>query len=512
MITDVAPLTGLTQLKTLYLRRNRITDVVSFAELTQLTRLDLNFNRIVDVAALAELSQLTTLNLGLNKITDVVPLAELTQLETLDLSHNELTDVIPLAELTQLKTLNLRWNNIADVVPLAELTQLITLDLNFNNIVDVVPLAELIQLKTLDLGRNRITDVAPLVGLNLTGTEQDIGLDLRGNLLSYASINIHIPAIQAKGFEVEFDNIAHPVLQKISGDNQEAYAGKVPSAPFVVKVIDEKGKPMQSVSVTFAVNAGDKKITDTTTKTDANGHAQTTLTLGWTPGINTVHVSAAHINSVAIFTATVILPENRIAADVNADAIVDIEDLVLVAATIGMTPPDDILPNTDVNGDGIVNQEDIALVLAALEATFASPASVWTAANLQRWIVKAKQHNISDLTFRQGITVLEQLLATLQPKATVLLANYPNPFNPETWIPYHLATPADASISIHTASGQLVRTLTLGYQPIGIYGSRSRSAYWDGKNENGESVASGIYFYTLTTGDFSATRKMLIRK
>ena len=261
------------------------------------------------------------------------------------------------------------------------------------------------------------------------------------------------------------------MVQKISGDNQEAFAGKVPSSPFVVKVIDEKGKPMQGVSVTFAVNAGDRKFMETTTATNANGHAQTTLILGWIPGINTVHVSVEGINSEVIFTATVILPENRIAADVNADAVVDVEDLVLVAATIGMTPPEGILPNTDVNGDGIVNHEDIALVLAALEATLASPASAWTAANLQRWINKAKQHNISDLTFRQGIAVLEQLLATLQPKATVLLANYPNPFNPETWIPYQLATPADASISIHTASGQLVRTLTLGYQPIGIYGS-----------------------------------------
>ena len=511
-IADVAPLAELTQLTTLNLRWNKIADVAPLAELTQLKTLSLYFNGITDVSPLAELTQLTTLNLALNSITDVSPLAELTQLITLNLGHNKIADVSPLAELTQLKTLDLRWNKIADVSPLAELTQLKTLNLDLNKITDVSPLAELTQLKTLNLGRNRIADVAPLVRLNLTGTEQDIGLDLRENPLSYASINIHISAIQAKGFEVEFDNIAHPVLQKISGDNQEAFAGKVPSSPFVVKVIDEKGKPMRGVSVTFSVNAGDRKFTDTTTTTDANGHARTTLTLGWTPGINTVHVSVEGIHSKAIFTATVILPENRIAADVNADAVVDIEDLVLVAATIGMTPPEGILPNTDVNGDGIVNKEDIALVLAALESAPASPASIWTAANLQRWIDKAKQHNISGPTFRQGIAVLEQLLATLQPKANALLANYPNPFNPETWIPYHLAQPAEVTLQIYAINGALVRTLMLGHQPAGIYEHRSRAAYWDGRNEQSERVASGVYFYTLTVGEFTATRKMLIRK
>ena len=100
----------------------------------------------------------------------------------------------------------------------------------------------------------------------------------------------------------------------------------------------------------------------------------------------------------------------------------------------------------------------------------------------------------------------------LIPKETALLANYPNPFNPETWIPYQLATPTDVSITIYAADGKLVRRLELGHQPVGIYESRSRAAYWDGRNALGEPVASGVYFYTLTAGEFTATRKMLIRK
>ena len=100
----------------------------------------------------------------------------------------------------------------------------------------------------------------------------------------------------------------------------------------------------------------------------------------------------------------------------------------------------------------------------------------------------------------------------LIPNETVLLANYPNPFNPETWIPYQLSKPAEVTITIYAVDGRVVRTLALGHQLAGMYQTRSRAAYWDGKNKFGEPVASGVYFYTLTTSDFSATRKMLIQK
>ena len=98
------------------------------------------------------------------------------------------------------------------------------------------------------------------------------------------------------------------------------------------------------------------------------------------------------------------------------------------------------------------------------------------------------------------------------PETTALLPNYPNPFNPETWIPYQLAKPSEVSLTIYDIHGQVVRTLDFGHQRAGVYRSRGRTAYWDGKNEFGEPVASGIYFYTLKAGDFSETRKMLIRK
>ena len=102
--------------------------------------------------------------------------------------------------------------------------------------------------------------------------------------------------------------------------------------------------------------------------------------------------------------------------------------------------------------------------------------------------------------------------APMAPNTTALLTNYPNPFNPETWIPYQLRDAADVQISIYDPRGVLVRQLSLGHRVAGQYVSRSRAAFWDGRNEVGEPVASGLYFYTLTAGDFSATRKMLIVK
>ena len=203
--------------------------------------------------------------------------------------------------------------------------------------------------------------------------------------------------------------------------------------------------------------------------------------------------------------------------DVNEDGQTNITDLILVLATFEKTPI--VNPRTDVNGDGTVDKQDIIIVARHLgeSTTPAAPISValperLTPETLQQALDLLRTHNDGSLAFQRGIARLEQLLALLIPKETALLANYPNPFNPETWIPYELAEPADVSVRIYSVNGSLVRRLSLGHQAAGMYRSRSRSAYWDGKNELGESVASGVYFYTLTAGDFTATRKMLIRK
>lgn len=205
----------------------------------------------------------------------------------------------------------------------------------------------------------------------------------------------------------------------------------------------------------------------------------------------------------------------QLAADANGDGIVDLQDLVFVASHFGQSG---IANAADVNGDGTVNIADILLVAGALETGNGAPSAYsqsigsLTAGEVEQWLLQAQEVNDERPVFQRGIVLLESLLVVLTPKETVLLPNYPNPFNPETWIPYQLAAAADATIRIYAASGELVRTLVLGYQSAGVYQSRSQAAYWDGKNELGEPVASGIYFYTLSTSKFTATRRLVIRK
>ena len=196
--------------------------------------------------------------------------------------------------------------------------------------------------------------------------------------------------------------------------------------------------------------------------------------------------------------------------DVNGDGVVNITDLIFVAANLGNRGANP----ADVNVDGVVDIVDLALVAAAIgnngnAAPGRSDLRIETIsrATVQSWLNDARQLNLSDPKFLRGVLFLENLLKSLTPKHTALLPNYPNPFNPETWIPYQLASPVDVQIDIYSSDGKLVRHLDLGHQDLGIH-----QVHWNGNNELGEKVASGIYFYTLTAEDYSATRKMLIRK
>ncbi|MDE0687245.1 MAG: T9SS type A sorting domain-containing protein [Candidatus Poribacteria bacterium] len=206
-----------------------------------------------------------------------------------------------------------------------------------------------------------------------------------------------------------------------------------------------------------------------------------------------------------------------VAADVNEDGQVDIDDLILVIRALGQTTP--VNPRVDVNSDGSVDKTDLLIIVDNLDdsAIPAAPArreafAAVSPETLQMWLNLLRASDDGSVVYHKTLAILQGLLAVAHPHETALLSNYPNPFNPETWIPYHLSKDAEVTLRIYALNGQVVRTLVLGYQAAGIYQSRSRAAYWDGRNAFGEPVASGLYFYTLTAGDFTATRKMLIRK
>lgn len=213
--------------------------------------------------------------------------------------------------------------------------------------------------------------------------------------------------------------------------------------------------------------------------------------------------SAGAVSRPRVESAEVV-EEPGITGDINRDGVVNIQDLVLVASWFGLRGEH----AADVNGDGFVNIADLVLVARALGNAAGAPART----DVQQWLIQAQQLDMANPVYHRGILKLQQLLAALTPKATALLPNYPNPFNPETWIPYQLAEAAEVTLRLYTANGTLIRTLALGHQPIGMYHDRHHAAYWDGRNEFGEPVASGVYFYSLTAGNFIATRKMLVRK
>ena len=207
-------------------------------------------------------------------------------------------------------------------------------------------------------------------------------------------------------------------------------------------------------------------------------------------------------------------------ADVNADGIVNIQDLIAIAAAI------------DASGATLPQAVEAALLIAAaevenIEAIGEAPRRFSTSAqafssgvvysNVADALTDVRALGTGDVHLGKWLPLLEELLQVLTemnaiPETTALLPNYPNPFNPETWIPYHLATEANVTLTIYNVQGDVVRQLMLGQQSAGVYESRGRAAYWDGRNTLGEPVASGLYFYTLTAGDFAATRKLLIRK
>ena len=573
-IRDISPIAQLKHLTALHISRNKLRDITPLAQAKSLVKVNLSDNEIRDVTPLSQLADasLTELDLQNNQIRDVSPLAALVYLEELSVGGNPITDTYPLSSLLD-ESPDLKIDIevvrekggptliLSSPQPLTGTTldgSVVTLrlssgvfiygtsyirdDITISGITGVtfdsfdmerVSNTEVSIKLTFDGEINKNTTLTFTVGPGAlqnynrsaltaeipvsTGTEPvvpdaatidatvsispaSVGSPAVGEQLEVSLKITGREAVAGYQATVQFDETA---LRYISGANGDFLpAGAFFVAPKVegnlvklnaASLAGEGNGAGTLATLTFeviAVRASTLTLSDMLL-TDSAGEA-------FVPTVENAEITAAP----------------QLKGDVNGDSIVNIQDLVLVAGRLGQTGTN----SADVNGDDVVNIQDLVLVAGALGTSAAAPSlhpqalEMLTASDVKQWLSVAQQLGITDAMSQRGIQFLEQLLTTLTPKETALLANYPNPFNPETWIPYHLAKAADVTLHIYAVNGTLVRTLTLGHQAAGMYQNRSRAAYWDGKNVLGESVASGVYFYTLTAGDFTATRKMLIRK
>ena len=206
--------------------------------------------------------------------------------------------------------------------------------------------------------------------------------------------------------------------------------------------------------------------------------------------------------------------------DVNGDGSVNIFDLILVAQNFGKQS----LPNprVDVKKDGVVNIFDLILVAQHFgeTANIAAPtmlAKELTFTTQQKRSIQSAIVELKDMLARSDteelvFNLLQAILPERLPEQTQLLPNYPNPFNPETWLPFELSQDSKVSVTIYNVAGTPVRAISMGYLQAGRYVSQSRAIYWDGKTDTSERVASGTYFYTLKTQDYTSTQKMIILK
>ena len=301
-VSNISVLSGLTNLTELQLWDNQITNLSALSGLTNLTKLYLWGNSISDISHLAGLTNLTLLRLGENNISNISTVSRLTNLTYLSVRENAISDISAVSGLTNLTELQIGNNTISDITPVTNLTNLEWLDMPNNSISDISAVQNLTQLVELYFQNNAVSDLSPLVANTGLGTDDELGM--RGNPLSYPSIYTHIPALQARGVYVDFDNLTPTTIVKISGDTQSGNTGTTLAQPFVVEVRDGSSVAFAGVPVTFAVTAGGGTLSATSVTADANGRAESTLTVGNTAGTNTVRVSVQGISQTITFTAT----------------------------------------------------------------------------------------------------------------------------------------------------------------------------------------------------------------
>ena len=535
---------GLTALTTLHLP-NELTSLPSgvFDDLTSLTTLDLTNIRLTSLESgvFDGLTALTTLNLSHVRLTSLPSgvFDDLTSLTTLDLAYVPLTSLPSgiFDELTALTTLEL-WGTELPSLPAGifdQLTALKTLDLSINDLTSLPSSVfdQLTSLTTLDLHGNDLTSLESGAFDQLTNLTE---LDLHGNdltslpagifdqLTALTKLQLHYNALTSLPAGI-FDQLtALTTLHLYWNDLTSLPSGVFDQLTALTWLtLNENDLTVLPAGVFDQLTALTKLALNENDLVDVSEVSGLTSLIAFTIRENpisdygplrklkaanpTIHIGISLNNSPPVFTdgdtTTRSVAENT-AAGTNIGKPVTATD-ANTHHTLTYS-----LGGTDADSFAIVSTSGQLQTKAALDHETKDSYTV-TVTVYDGFSGGDRITVTINVTDEAGAAPSVET-SPLMPANTELLTNFPNPFNPETWIPYQLAKPAEVTLTLYDIRGVVVRRLQLGYQAAGFYQSRSRAIHWDGRNNIGEKVASGVYFYTLTAGEFTATRKLLIRK
>ena len=556
-ISDISPLAGLNNLIWLELHNNSISDLSPLKGLNNLISLELSDNSISDISPLAGLTNLRILGLSGNSISDISPVAGLINLIELSLENNSISDISPLVANAGLGS--------GDTVSVSENP------LNHASINTHIPA---LQSRGVEVYFDALEPATPeyllsipagisLIHVPLKVTEVD---SVAQTIESVADLYDALGGTSAVNFLITYDSQAQewrsyfgasdkgrPADRTLT-DDMGIIAGMIAPAS-----ISLSGSPLgTNGSGTITINPGlnlvglplrDSRITRVSDlfaldgiggnvpviiltdggefkavgRADDPGDipivggqafiltAQRAETValsgdGWTNISGTAAAPSMALTGIEVGDITPVLGLRGAVVDegtgVNQVGLrVTVKNLSTRRAVAAVTGPDEAgyrLTVVDIETGRAAQIGDVLEISAQSPNPFIG--------------VKPLRYTATTEDVKQSLIQLPELVAYEIPAETQLLVNYPNPFNPETWIPYRLAEDAFVTLTIYDQTGHAVRTLDVGHQIASVYENRSRAIYWDGRNQVGEQVASGVYFYHLSAGDYSATRKMLILK
>ena len=535
---NIRNLTGLEaaiNLTELRLVGNNITDISLLARLTKLRQLWLDDNSISDISPLAGLINLSELRLKNNAISDISPLVANTGLGTIDfvdITDNPLNSASINTHIPALQSrgVNISFSNLKPTASEYTLSipagiSLIHVPLRVTEVDGVTQTIESISelydvlggagtvpfLITYD---SRAQEWRSYFGTSGKGSPADSGLSddtgvivglrtpvsvhLRGTALGIngnSSINL------GQGINVVGLPLNDSRINRVSDlFRLDGISGNVPA----IIVADGDGFK----AVRRPGDLGDIAITGGQALIMTAQRATTVTISGnaWANDSRAAATPPVTLKGIEVGDTTPVLGLRGAIVDEESGLKVEgfrvtVKNLSTARAVAASTSPDEVGYQSTVVD---IETGRAAAVGDILEISAQSPSPFIG--------VKPLRYTVTTEDVKQSLIQLPELAAYEIPAETELLSNYPNPFNPETWIPYRLAKDAFVTLTIYDGAGQVVRTIDVGHQTAAAYESRSQAIYWDGKNQVGEQVASGVYFYHLSAGDYSATRKMLILK